>query len=78
MTLAATVEPRWAWWAREGLGMRAGPPWLPLPVPSSPWCPSAPQWLELKGCCGLHLHRTHVACSPSLSLCQLSTLGGVE
>lgn len=33
MTLAATVEPRWAWWAREGLGMRAGPPWLPLPVP---------------------------------------------
>lgn len=24
MTPAATVEPRWAWWAREGLGMRAG------------------------------------------------------
>lgn len=48
MTLAATVEPRWAWWAwwaREGLGMRAGPPWLPLPwyhtqLTMVPQCPS--------------------------------------
>lgn len=45
MTLAATVEPRWARWAREGLGMRAGPPWLPLPwyhpqLTMVPQCPS--------------------------------------
>lgn len=82
MTPATTVEPRWAW-AREGLGMRAGPPWLRSryhpQLSMVPWCPSV---VGVKGAVG---HTStgggdtgHMWLASPCSFCQLSTVGGAE
>lgn len=82
MTPATTVEPRWAW-AREGLGMRAGPPWLRSryhpQLTMVPWCPSV---VGVKGAVG---HTStgggdtgHMWLAAPCSFCQLSTVGGAE